>query len=236
MLFSKSVKTIGTIGAALVLMVSVSQANQFHFPALNQAVAAPSIDERVADEGTDQAILNRAEVSDSTLDEAMSPSELAKVLRIPSDSLFKARMAYTNRLTILVNKAQKGTSPTAQQMNVYLDGQLIQTFPVSTGRERPEHSPSGKDYFSSTPTGDFRIDWRAKNWVSQTWLAPMPYAQFFSGGVAIHATVPSHYKALGSRDSGGCVRLRLENAKIMWDLVDQVGASNVLIRVVDQAN
>ena len=63
----------------------------------------------------------------------------------------------------------------------------------------------------------------------------MPYAQFFSGGVAIHATVPAHYAALGTRDSGGCVRLRLENAKLMWDLVDKVGVDNVLIRVLDQA-
>lgn len=215
-------KTFSAMACALVLMASVSQANQFHVPA--QILAASE----------DQAILNRAEVSDNTLDEGLAPSELAHIMKIPAASFLRARVSYSDRLTIIVNKAEFGTSPTAQQMNVYLDGALVYTFPVSTGRERPEHSKSGKDYFSSTPVGDFRIQWRAKNWFSQTWLAPMPYAQFFNGGVAIHATVPSHYKALGHRDSGGCVRLKLENAEIMWNLVDQVGVNNVLIRVLDQ--
>jgi len=217
----KSAKAFGAVFAALVLMVSVSHATQFSIPALNNA-------------SDDQAIANRAEVADDTLDEGLTPDEIAKEFQIPSASFFRAHVVYTNRLYILVNKAEFGTSPTAQTMQVYLDNQLMYTFPVSTGRERPETAKSGKQYFSSTPTGDFRIEWRAKNWFSQTWLAPMPYAQFFNGGIAIHATVPAHYKMLGHRDSGGCVRLHLDNAKIMWDLVDQVGVNNVLIRVVDQ--
>jgi lipoprotein-anchoring transpeptidase ErfK/SrfK len=120
-------------------------------------------------------------------------------------------------------------------MQVYLDGQLIHNFLVSTGRETPEIAKSGRQYFSATPTGKFRIDSRYKNYESKTWLAPMPYAQFFNGGIAIHATVKSHYAALGSRDSGGCVRLHLDNAKIVWNLVDQVGKQNVLIEVVDNS-
>lgn len=226
MFMPKTAKVFGAIAAAVVLMASVSHANQFHIPAVEQAAQQEASET--------QMIQNRAEVSDATLDEGMSPDELARVMHIPAKNFFKAHVTYTNRLTIIVNKAEYGTSPTAQQMNVYLDGQLIHTFPVSTGRERPEIAKSGKQYFSSTPTGDFRIEWRAANWFSQLWQAPMPYAQFFSGGVAIHATVPSHYKRLGHRDSGGCVRLRLENAKIMWDLVNQVGVANTLIRVVNQ--
>jgi lipoprotein-anchoring transpeptidase ErfK/SrfK len=175
-------------------------------------------------------------VAAATLEEGRAPSEIAKAFHIPVASFFRAhvRVTYTDRLTIIVNKAQKGTSPTAQQMNVFLDGQLIHTFAVSTGREKAEVAKSGLQYFSDTPVGKFRIEWRAKNWYSQQWLAPMPYAQFFSGGVAIHATIPLHFKALGKRDSGGCVRLHPDNAKIMWDLVDQVGVENVLIQVLDQ--
>jgi lipoprotein-anchoring transpeptidase ErfK/SrfK len=217
--------------AVLILSISVAQASQIHIPAIDDVQA-----DTVTDASEAQTIANRAEVADETLDEGLTPEEIAQEFQITGDSYFKTAVAYSNRLYILVNKAESGTSPTAQTMQVYLDGQLIYNFAVSTGRERPEIAKSGKRYISSTPTGDFRIQRRSKNHYSSTWLAPMPYAQFFVGGIAIHATVPSHYKALGHRDSGGCVRLHLDNAKIMWDLVDRVGANNVLIRVVNQAN
>ncbi len=215
--------------AALVLMFSVAKASQISIPAVDDL-------QTTTPEAEAQAIRNRAEIAEETLDEGLTPDELAQEFLIPGGEYFKASVNYTNRLFILVNKAEFGTSPTAQTMRVYLDGQLIYNFYVSTGREKPEVAKSGKVYNSVTPTGDFRIQRRSKNHYSSTWLAPMPYAQFFIGGIAIHATVPSHYKALGHRDSGGCVRLHLDNAKIMWDLVDQVGANNVLIRVVNQQN
>lgn len=192
------------------------------------------------------------ETYETTADEYMSPDELYEETRggssdagfdsFADDSeLLHARTKETkpkatDRLYILVDKSQKGTSVTAQTMQVYLDGQLIYNWLVSTGRETPEVAKSGKVYRSITPVGRFRIDWRSKNHVSSTWQAPMPYANFFIGGIAIHATTKSHYAALGSRDSGGCVRLAHENAKIMWDLIDQVGAKNVLIDIQNPAN
>jgi lipoprotein-anchoring transpeptidase ErfK/SrfK len=217
--------------AALVLSISVAQASQIRIPALNDVQIDP-----VSEASEAQAIANRVEVADETLDEGLTPDELAQEFQVPSANYFSAKLNYTNRLFILVNKADFGTSPTAQTMQVYLDNQLIHTFPVSTGREKDEIAKSGRAYHSGTPTGDFRIQSRERNHYSTTWLAPMAYSQFFVGGIAIHATVPSHYAALGHRDSGGCVRLQLENAKIMWDLVDQVGVENVLIRVVNQTN
>ena len=77
MLFSKSVKTIGTFVAALVLMVSVSQATQFHIPAIDQAPDLNLPASATTNSNNDQAIVNRAEVSDSTLDEELTPAELA---------------------------------------------------------------------------------------------------------------------------------------------------------------
>ena len=215
-MFLKSYSTVSKLALSLALAFAFSTVSQ----------------DSHAQELTDSAS------SSMTLDEVLSPDELAEVMNPISDiseMLHGDQSSYTDRLLIVVNKALEGTSPTAQQMNVFLDGQLIYTFPVSTGRETPEVGKSGRAYFSSTPVGDFRIQHRERHYFSGTWLAPMPYAQFFNGGVAIHATVASHYAALGTRNSGGCVRLHDDNAKIMWDLVDQVGVKNVKIRVLNQA-
>lgn len=186
----------------------------------------------------DAALAQVSETASETAADLMSPDELNEERQsLTSSNVAEKRTndsASSARLYILVDKANKGTSPTAQTMQVYLDGSLIYTFLVSTGRETPEIAKSGRQYFSSTPTGKFRIDGRYKDYVSKTWLAPMPYAQFFNGGIAIHATVRSHYAALGSRDSGGCVRLHNDNAKIMWDLVAQVGVKNTLIELVNR--
>ncbi|MFF9075864.1 L,D-transpeptidase [Streptomyces sp. NPDC014872] len=44
--------------------------------------------------------------------------------------------------------------------------------------------------------------------------APMPYAQYFDGGQAIHARYDDLFDGGGS---AGCVNLRLEHAKTLWD-------------------
>ncbi len=50
---------------------------------------------------------------------------------------------------------------------------------------------------------------------------------FFRGGVAIHATTLDHYDELGSRASGGCVRMREEQSKEFYDLVVAAGTARV---------
>ncbi|RYZ70477.1 MAG: L,D-transpeptidase, partial [Proteobacteria bacterium] len=181
---------------------------------------------KTAQNSDDAALAQISETAPETAADLMSPEELNEERQsFGVSDVFEKRTSDSSssaRLYILVDKANKGSSPTAQTMRVYLDGALIYNFLVSTGRETPEIAKSGRQYFSATPTGKFRIDGRYKDYVSKTWQAPMPYAQFFNGGIAIHATVRSHYAALGSRDSGGCVRLHNDNARIMWDLVAQV--------------
>jgi lipoprotein-anchoring transpeptidase ErfK/SrfK len=176
-----------------------------------------------------------------TLDEYLSPDELEQEIALQSNrfdaeiesSAITRSTSTADRVVIEVNKSREGTHPDAQTVHVYVDGNLTHTWFVSTGREHRELAPSGKRYFSRTPTGEFHITSRVKHYWSQTWNAPMPFAQFFVGGIALHATVPLHEPELGRRASGGCVRLQLQNAETLWNLVSDVGANHVLIRVIN---
>ena len=90
---------------------------------------------------------------------------------------------------------------------------------VSTGK-------SGYD----TPTGSWRPTWLSKNHKSKTYdNAPMPFAVFFTGGYAVHAT--DYVKRLGQPASHGCVRLAPENAAMFFDLVKTYGKANTKIVV-----
>jgi hypothetical protein len=171
--------------------------------------------------------------SETTLDMWMTPAELAQELGLPAaeEPLTLQRNPLTPSqvyqrygvnvfaefpVVILINKAARG--PTAQRLLVYHQGDLVGNFATSTGRERWETSPSGKHYFTTTPVGWFRPIRFIKDYFSQTWEAPMRLSVFFNGGIAVHATTPSHYKDLGQRASGGCVRLTMRNAQVVWNL------------------
>ncbi|MEW2163066.1 L,D-transpeptidase family protein [Streptomyces sp. NPDC007084] len=67
-----------------------------------------------------------------------------------------------------------------------------------------------------TRTGWFRIYWKHKNHWSTLYNAPMPYAQFFSGGQAFHAVSGSINTTGGSM---GCVNLRLADARRLWGVL-----------------
>jgi lipoprotein-anchoring transpeptidase ErfK/SrfK len=115
------------------------------------------------------------------------------------------------KVVAVINKSNVGSE--AQTMKVYVDGQLTDTFQTSTGREKHETTASGRKTFTTTPVGYFRPYLLERNHWSNAWKANMPYTVFFNGGIAVHATTPSHYKALGKRDSGGCSRLHPDNAR-----------------------
>ncbi len=171
------------------------------------------------------------------LADILSPDELVTEMGLQDNaSNILSTMQLVNipvRLQIKIDKSHQGTSATAQTMEIYLDGNLINTILVSTGRQKDEIAKSGRAYFSSTPTGTFKIYRRSRLHYSETWKAPMPFAQFFNGGVAIHATGKEHYAELGSRASGGCVRVSYENAEMIWKLVDEVGVEATRITVFD---
>lgn len=90
---------------------------------------------------------------------------------------------------------------------------------------------TGKTGFE-TPTGAYKPTWLSKNHKSKTYDdAPMPFAVFFTGGYAIHAT--DAVSRLGKPASHGCVRLSKENAAQFFALVEAYGKWNTEIVIVD---
>lgn len=105
---------------------------------------------------------------------------------------------------------------TEQQMRVYVDGELLYTWPVSTAR-RGYH----------TPTGSFGVQSMSRNHRSTIYSgAPMPHAIFFHGGYAIHGTYET--RNLGRRASHGCVRLHPSNARELFELVQEDGGRIII--------
>ncbi|MEU9337857.1 L,D-transpeptidase [Streptomyces sp. NPDC048290] len=64
-----------------------------------------------------------------------------------------------------------------------------------------------------TRTGWFEIYMREKEFWSTQFDGPMPFAQFFSGGQALHASYRAIFEDPGSH---GCVNLRYDDAKALW--------------------
>ena len=58
---------------------------------------------------------------------------------------------------------------------------------------------------------------------------PMPHSMFFNGNFAIHGT--SETRNLGRAVSHGCVRLRRDHARSLFDLVTRHGRANTKITI-----
>lgn len=164
---------------------------------------------------------------EQALAEGMTPieqymmSEMNAALTPGLNSEGVAQAVRSHRLVIAVNKASKG--PGAQTLTMYENGTEILKQKISTGREKTEKAKSGRVYLSTTPKGYFRPTKMYQDYLSYTWNAPMPNAVFFIGGIALHATTKSHYAELGTRASGGCVRLLLETSKLIRTKVMETG-------------
>lgn len=92
---------------------------------------------------------------------------------------------------------------------------------VSTGR---------KGY--RTPTGAFQPYLVKKMHYSRKYdNAPMPHSIFFLGGYAIHGT--SNLKRLGRPASHGCIRLHPQNARWLYQIVNDYGKDNTYIEIVE---
>jgi lipoprotein-anchoring transpeptidase ErfK/SrfK len=109
----------------------------------------------------------------------------------------------------------------AQTMTVLEDGNILYSWPVSTAR-RGYHTPRG----TYEPVRMTRV------WYSRKYhMSPMPYSIFFKGGYAIHGT--EDVGRLGRPASHGCVRLHPSNARTLYELVQERGAENTRILVVN---
>lgn len=121
----------------------------------------------------------------------------------------------------LADRIVARVSISTQTMHVYQDGQLIHEWPVSTAR-------SGK----VTPTGEWTAQWLSRHHRSRRYnMTPMPFAIFYSGHYAIHATEETG--RLGRPASAGCVRLHPDNAAVLFAMVQQEGTDNMRVVVVN---
>ncbi len=106
-----------------------------------------------------------------------------------------------------------------QTMTVSENGWPMYKWKVSTARP---------GYY--TPRGSWRAYLASLHHRSRKYdNAPMPYAIFFNGGYAIHATY--EIKRLGRPASHGCIRLHPENAAIFFNLAQKYGLGNTKVIV-----
>ncbi len=90
----------------------------------------------------------------------------------------------------------------------------------------------------STPDGFYSIDRvEIMHYSHEYNNAPMPYSMFFDRGIAIHAATRGEYRMLGHEASHGCVRMRLRNAKALFDYVNSSpnDHADVIIEVIKDA-
>lgn len=91
------------------------------------------------------------------------------------------------------------------QVTLWHDGGMINSWLVRGGES-----------YAQTRVGNFQVFYRDKHHVSHLYDAPMPYAQFFSGGEALHGSV---YMIDPFVDhSHGCINMYLKDARQLWHL------------------
>lgn len=108
-----------------------------------------------------------------------------------------------------------------QLMTVLRGGHRLYSWSVSTG---------GNGYV--TPRGTYQPEWFSRDHRSRKYNnAPMPFAIFYDGGYAIHATYATGM--LGRPASHGCVRLSLENARTLYEMVYELGKADTYVVIQD---
>jgi len=128
-------------------------------------------------------------------------------------------------LTCLMAPAQAelvvNISKSEQRLAVMVNGAEAHRWPISTGTNR-----------TPTPAGVFRPERLERRWYSRQYnLAPMPWSIFFHRGYAVHGTVETHN--LGRPASHGCVRLRPDNAAMLYSMVRRYGMSRTRVVVLN---
>lgn len=108
-----------------------------------------------------------------------------------------------------------------QEMTVLRDGEVFAVWPVSTAR-------AGK----VTPVGEWRPQSLVRFHRSRLYNgAPMPWSIFYDGHYAIHGTTETH--KLGRPASAGCIRLHPDNARVLWEMVREIGRDATRVVVTD---
>ncbi len=143
-----------------------------------------------------------------------------------ADSILKATALSENKQ--LDARVWARISKTNQRLYLYIDGEIVDTFKVSTGtkgHETPllDQRPSGPSFQKYTskkyPGGNYNG------------LGNMPYVVFIKGGYGIHGTTLGNIPKLGKKASHGCIRVHPDNAKIFFELVRKAELENVWITI-----
>ena len=139
---------------------------------------------------------------------------MRRIALIAFGALLCAAVPVQAELLVNISKSQ-------QRLSVMIDGTEAYRWPISSGRR-------GYD----TPSGNFRPHRLERHWYSRQYeMTPMPWAVFFHRGYAVHATMEAYN--LGRVASHGCVRLRPDNAAILYSLVRKQGMANTKLVVMN---
>ncbi len=107
-----------------------------------------------------------------------------------------------------------------QTMDVTVDGAPFASWPVSTAR---------RGY--RTPVGTYAPYSLERMHYSRLYDdTPMPYSIFFHTGYAIHGTYDT--RNLGRPVSHGCIRLRPDHARSLFELIQTQGRQSTTIEIV----
>ncbi len=161
---------------------------------------------------------------------------------------------WDNSVLIIVDKAENSSGSnhkrrhfdvreTEQVMDVitYQAGRVVEhiRYLVSTGSEKRVCPPEGDCHISTTPVGFYNINSnrRHQKYKSKTWKAWMAYAQFFHQGWAIHGIyTDKQHLNLGTRASGGCIRMSYQASEELYNYIDRVGVQNVGLFIYDSSS
>lgn len=174
----------------------------------------------------------------SAAERAVHSAEEAEAVRRHVDRMISPKVKSEFPLLMYINKA--GSGPMAQHAYLfeYEGGELkyLDTWLVSTGREKQETSPKGARKFTTTPPGIFQFDVAhfSRLHKSNAWEADMPWAMFLrtrnnnpTTGIAMHAALDKYVHNLGQRASAGCIRLLPSNAEKLYKLLQTKYAGTV---------
>jgi lipoprotein-anchoring transpeptidase ErfK/SrfK len=160
----------------------------------------------------------------------IQPDEL-KTLKFNLDQLHKADSSVklvTNTRRQIERRVWARINKTNQRLYLYVDGQIVDTFKVSTGDKKHE-----TPLLDRQPSGPIFQKYTSKKYPGGNYngLGNMPHVVFIQGGYGVHGTTRGNIPKLGKKASHGCVRLHPDNAKIFNELVKRVGINNTWITI-----
>ncbi len=114
-------------------------------------------------------------------------------------------------------------SKSQQRLAVMVNGTEAHRWPISTGTNR---TPDARRCVPAAAA------WSGTGTPANTIMTPMPWSIFFHRGYAVHGTMEAHN--LGRQASHGCVRLRPDNAAILYSMVRRHGMKGTKVVVSER--